>query len=129
MTRINVIPPEDLSSPHLVAEYRELPRTFALAYQASLRGDLWSPKTPKDYTLGKGHVLFFYDKLLYLSKRHQLLVKEMLRRKYKPNFTEDLFLVWKSKIPAEYWGNYRPTKKAIAINLDRINKRLAGDRS
>lgn len=31
MTRINRIPVEELSRQHLVAEYRELPRVFALA--------------------------------------------------------------------------------------------------
>jgi len=31
MTRINVIPVEELTTKHLVAEYRENPRAFALA--------------------------------------------------------------------------------------------------
>lgn len=35
MTRINCVPVEELSGPHLVAEYRELPRVFALAEKAA----------------------------------------------------------------------------------------------
>ena len=35
MTRINCIPVEELSTPHLIAEYRELPRVFALAHNAA----------------------------------------------------------------------------------------------
>ncbi len=37
MTRINCVPVEELSGPHLVAEYRELPRVFALAQRAATR--------------------------------------------------------------------------------------------
>ena len=129
MTRINVVQVKSLTTKHLVAEYRELPRIFALAYAASIRGELWNNSIPEDYTLGRGHVLFFYDKLLYLSRRHQELVNEMLKRGYKPNFKDDLFLVWKDRIPVEYWGNYKPTKHALKINIERINKRLAGDKS
>jgi hypothetical protein len=38
MTRINCIPVEEPSAPHLVAEYRALPRVFALARKAAARG-------------------------------------------------------------------------------------------
>lgn len=65
MTRINCVPVQELSGPHLVAEYRELPRVFALVRKAALRGSFSQPET---YTLGKGHVLFFYTRLEYLAK-------------------------------------------------------------
>ncbi|ENT03393.1 hypothetical protein C038_02848 [Brucella sp. 63/311] len=39
MTRINCIPPAELTGPHLVAEYRELPRVFALVRAAIQRGE------------------------------------------------------------------------------------------
>lgn len=77
MTRINCVPVRELSGPHLVAEYRELPRVFALASKAAIRGDLMQPAA---YTLGKGHLLFFYTRLGYLVRRHTELVQEMKRR-------------------------------------------------
>src|SRR3546814_5132779 len=74
MTRINCVPVHELSGPHLVAEYRELPRVFALAQKAAARGSFTQPQA---YTLGKGHVLFFYTRLGYLARRHLELIEEM----------------------------------------------------
>lgn len=129
MTRINVVPVESLTREHLIAEYRELPRIFALAHKASQSPKPWSHKQSKVYTLGTGHMLFFYDKLLFLANRHKALTQEMLNRGYKPNFISSLRDEWQDKIPAGYWKDYSPTPEAIAINLERINKRLAGDKS
>lgn len=129
MTRINVVPVETLTQQHLVAEYRELPRIFALAHKASVSPKPWQHKQPKEYTLGTGHVIFFYDKLGWLNERHQQLVQEMLKRGYKPSFTAWLSDEWESKIPPAYWRSYIPTPEAIAINVERINKRLSGDKS
>lgn len=119
MTRINCIPVQELSGPHLVAEYRELPRVFALAQKAALRGPLVQPAT---YTLGKGHLLFFYTRLGYLAQRHVELVHEMKRRGFKPSFAgvkrEDF-----PSIPDEYWGGWVPTPEAQQINRQRIEER------
>lgn len=130
MTRINVVPVETLTGPHLIAEYRELPRVFALAYKHYMSGK--PLMLPVEYTLGRGHVLFFYDKLTFLAKRQEAIVAEMQRRGYKPVFTTSLFDEWQSawvRLPSPYWGDYTPTPEAIAINQERINKRLAGDKS
>ena len=83
MTRINCVPVQELSGPHLVAEYRELPRVFALARKAAARGVV---EPTACYTLGKGHLLFFYTRLGYLVRRHAELIAEMKRRGYKPAF-------------------------------------------
>lgn len=64
MTRINVVDPALLSGAHLVAEYRELPRVFALALEASMRGETpTDPRNPREYCLGPGHVRVFYPPL------------------------------------------------------------------
>ncbi len=64
MTRINCIPPWSELYPRqylAAAEYRELPRIFALVREAIARGE----QAPADrrnlieYTLGTGHVRFF----------------------------------------------------------------------
>lgn len=126
MTRINVIPVEQLCRQHLISEWRELPRCFTLAYKASQSNKPWTDKQPKQFCLGTGHVIFWYDKLSYLAERHAQLTLEMLKRGYKPSFTGCLKEEWQDSIPASYWKDYNPTAEAIAVNLQRINERLAG---
>lgn len=122
MTRINCVPVEELSGPHLVAEYRELPRVFALAHKVAARGALVQPAA---YTLGKGHLLFFYTRLGYLARRHRALVEEMRRRGYRPAFAgvtcEDF-----ADIPAPFWNDRTPTEEALALNRARIAARGGG---
>ena len=119
MTRINCVPVQELSGPHLVAEYRELPRVFALAQKAAERGNLIQPGA---YTLGKGHLLFFYTRLGFLAHRHAELIEEMKRRGYKPTFTgirrEDF-----PAIPDAYWSQWEPTAEALRLNRQRIKDR------
>lgn len=129
MTRINVVPPSSLTREHLIAEYRELPRVFALAHKASQSKKPWTDKQPKAFTMGTGHVVYWYDKLKYLSNRHKSLIQEMRKRGYQVNFTADLEEHWRPLIPADYWKDYSPTPEALAINQERIAKRLAGDKS
>lgn len=119
MTRINCVPVEELSGPHLVAEYRELPRVFALAEKTSARESFTQPNA---YTLGKGHLLFFYTRLGYLAQRHTELIAEMKRRNYKPSFSgvrrEDF-----PPIPDSYWDSWEPTEDALHLNRQRIKER------
>lgn len=129
MTRINVIPPAELTRQHLLAEYRELPRVFKLVEKFVARG--YSPEQlsrhgqPTSYTLGKGHVLFFYDKLSFLAERQQQLIDEMLKRGYRPTFTDRLSDTYRH-LPKAFWGAYRPTVQAKIINRQRIKERLNG---
>ena len=122
MTRINVVPVQELSRQHLISEWRELPRTFALAHKASLSSKPWTSKQPDKYILNTGHVLFFYDKLGFLADRHEKLTQEMLDRGYKPSYTDNLRDVWKD-IPKAYWKDYTPTEDALRINRERIKER------
>lgn len=124
MTRINVVPVEKLFNLHVLAEYRELPRVFTLAAQAAARGTNWKRKQPLVYTMGPGHVLFFYDRLLWLARRHRELVDELVARGYDPKFRECLIKKWRSKIPKEYWNDYEPTAADIAANWERIHFRM-----
>ena len=119
MTRINCVPVEELSGPHLVAEYRELPRVFALAQRAAARGFAAQPVV---YTLGKGHLLFFYTRLGYLARRHAELVREMKRRGYKPMFAGVQRTDF-AAIPDAFWNDWEPTEIALAINRERIAQR------
>lgn len=84
MTRINCVPPAELCGKHLVAEYRELPRVFALVRAAIARRERFVHVDR--YTLGKGHVRFFYTRLAWLAGRQAALIAEMVHRGYSPSF-------------------------------------------
>ena len=121
MTRINVVPPQELTNKHLIAEYRELPRIFGASKKWHERGgdpdDL-----PTTYRLGKGHVLFFYDKLRFLSKRHRLLVDECLDRGFNVQFrANNDHIRW---APRRLLRDYAPTPDALRINRERIAQRI-----
>jgi deoxyribonuclease (pyrimidine dimer) len=124
MTRINVVAPGELSRQHLVAEYRELPRIFGLVRNAIERGEKPDPSEIPAYTLGRGHVRFFYPRLAFLADRQAALVAEMIRRGYSPGFTTPMIEVH-ADIPREWWGDYVVTDQALAVNLARIQERAA----
>lgn len=122
MTRINVVPPSELSTKHLVAEYREITRLPG-NLKASLNRktkpfDL--KEVPAEYTLGTGHVKFFFTKMAYLKKRFESLVAEMLLRGYNPTYRDSSIFV----VDDERFNNdYVPTEQAIEINRARIKER------
>lgn len=126
MTRINCVPVEELHDKHLVAEYRELPRIFGLAKAAFERGEKPGELSPPFYTLGKGHVRFFYDKLDWLFHRQQALIREMERRGFSPTFKDPSILTTPLlAIVGEDWFNdWEPTEEAMTINRARIKERL-----
>lgn len=123
MTRINCIPPSELTDAHLGSEYRELPRVFGLALAAHERGELPDdPRNPAEYTLGKGHVRFFYNKLAWCAARYYALVQECRRRGRKVSFEE--LGPAAQLIPQQWWGDWRPTAAAQELNRSRIQQRL-----
>ena len=124
MTRINCIPPQQLCQQHLVAEYRELPRIFQQALKSYERGEtIDDPRNPKQYTLGTGHVRFFYPRLGYLIKRQTDLIGEMQRRGITTNFAPPQRTDYIA-MPDEWFGDWRPDNTAIEINTARINERM-----
>jgi len=124
MTRINLVPPKELSRQHLLAEYRELPRVFSLARKRISFDQIrhpWHYGVPPQFTLGRGHMLFFTGRLLFLLVRYQSLIDEMRRREYKPKPVPLHRLV--KGIPAIMFGNYTPTREALAASRQRIKER------
>ena len=97
MTRINIIPVEELFDQHLIAEYREITMIPAALNRTlnSSKGLIIS-RISKKYTLNTGHVYFFYDKGKYLDKRYTQIIEEMRMRGFKPNkerkFPKEIFL-------------------------------------
>jgi hypothetical protein len=72
--------------------------------------------------MGTGHVLHFYDKLDFITKRYYYLCNEAVSRGYKVNPIEKDSLI--EGINSWWFGDYIPTQEAIEINRQRINERL-----
>lgn len=92
MTRINcAILPSELSTKHLIAELREIKRIPNHVY---LNCDNLNMKgIPEKFTLGTGHVKFFYNKLGYLYNRYKKLYHEAKNiRKFNVNDYSESFL-------------------------------------
>ena len=122
MTRINVIPVQELHYKHLIAEAREITRVFAIS-RNNQRDIMGGRKTiPTAYTLGTNHVIFFCNKLQYITERYQQLTQEMLNRGYHPNHINVKDLL--DGIHPKMYNSYVPTDEAIKINRQRINERL-----
>ena len=117
MTRINCVPTAELSRQHLLAEYRELPRVFALAHNA--HGARRKIAAPEAYTLGAGHVKFFYQRLGYCRRRFHELRAEMVLRGYKPTYDDVPFAL----VPPDWQQDWTPDATALAINRQRIAER------
>lgn len=122
MTRINLVDPDQLINKHLIAEYKELPRVFGLVRRAVESGRIKGICIPKEYTMGTGHVVFFYNKLGFLERRWDKIRQEMEYRGINV-FLPSLKEMYQD-IPDEYYGDYEPTPKAIKISVDRLLFRM-----
>ena len=120
MTRINVVPVQELHRVHLVSEYREIVRVFSVARKAQY--EIHKKRIPNEYTLGTGHVLFFANKLKYITNRYNALCEEMVSRGYTCNRVSEVDLI--AGIDRTLFWNYVPTEAALAVNRARINERL-----
>jgi hypothetical protein len=117
MTRINVgILPKELVDKHLIAEHREIKRIPNCVKKGrySINGQ------PDEFKLGKGHVKFFYDKLLYLKRRYKLIYDECISRGF--NVT-DYISAW-DDVPLEMMNDYHPSQHDRELLLERIASKL-----
>lgn len=114
MVRINLISPGKLADQHLIAEYNEILKFFGY-----VRKHPHIKFMPEKYVLGKGHISFFKNKLLYLKKRHELLKKEMLKRGFKPKKTISL-----SRFPKELKNDWKPNNRDKEIIKKRLIQKL-----
>ncbi|ELW0836455.1 pyrimidine dimer DNA glycosylase/endonuclease V [Escherichia coli] len=122
MTRINLVHVKELADQHLMAEYRELPRVFgAVQKHVQARKRVRDFKINSTYLLGSGHVTFFYNKLLYLQKRHIEIVNECLRRGMK---IQNIELNDISGFPAEFCNDYVPSESEIKMSRERLIEKL-----
>lgn len=124
MTRINLLPVSELNNVHLMAEYRELPMVPA-ALKRSLRTQSKEKilkKIPKSFTLNQGHVLFFYNKLGYLSNRYEELIVELKNRGYELDPTRKSGF---DDVDSSWFGDFSPNESDMNIVRDRIKLRIS----
>lgn len=127
MTRINVVSPSELTNRHLMGEIHEITRVYGLVRKAQDRkinkyNFKDKIKQPAAYTMGTGHVYFFYDKLGFITERYHALNQEALKRNFKVNPIDKETLT--SGIQSWWFGDYVPTQEAREINRNRIEERL-----
>lgn len=118
MTRINCTPVETIVYKYLGAEWRELPR---LRHVYTSPDDLVRTDIPDTYRLGIGHCKFFYNKGLYLIRRHQQIYDELIYRGHSPNSNLLLDL---SHWPIDAMQDWYPNWRDIFINQQRLYTRL-----
>ncbi len=114
MVRINLITPKKLTDQHLIAEYNEI--LMLLGY---VRKYPATEEIPTMYCLGKGHIKFFKNKLLYLKKRHELLKTEMKKRGFVP--TKHIELRTFSKNLKNDW---KPSPQDVMLITKRLRQKI-----
>lgn len=123
MTRINIVPPSELTDQHLVAEYREIFMVpAALKRSLKSKNGFDKRRIPARYTLNSGHVMFFYDKMQYLKNRYASLVEEMKLRGMNPD-PDRIFP--DHDIPKEFFNDWAPIDGDFDIIRERISLRIS----
>jgi hypothetical protein len=122
MTRINVVHPSLLTRQHLLAEWHEIGRIITLA-----EGGVDPKDIPERYTLGKGHMKFFADKLGYITLRTGWLAKEMRHRGYQADQRKQIDGVGRV-IGLGFGPLWQPDKTDLTVNLCRLIERAPDHR-
>lgn len=120
--RCNLVCPWVLTDQHLMAERRELRMIPPLLKKRVDSGKHTTLDIPPRFTLGKGHMLFWLDKMLYLSKRYGILTVEMTRRGFKPDtsLTFDLECATLTGMA----NDWVPQSKDFDIIVTRLHERV-----
>lgn len=108
MTRINVVPVQELADQWLLAEYRELPRV--------IKRDFDITDAPERYKLGKGHVKWAKKYAYWTMTRYFQICDEMNYRGFKVNNSgSELYKIWNGK-----GENYNVRLTDIITNVKRL---------
>lgn len=113
MTRINAgVRPDELPARFLLAEHREITRipNAVTSGRADVNG------IPRQFTLGTGHVRFFYDKLRYLFDRYTKLYTECRSRGFDVTWKGDSW----DDVPDHLYNEWEETEEARDLILERI---------
>jgi hypothetical protein len=117
MTRINVgVKPQELNDKMLIAEHREIKRIPNCIKKGRYNLD----GIPSVFTLGKGHVKFFYNKLEYLHDRYVDLYNECVNRGFNITNFEESF----KDLPSNLYNWYVEQPIDREIILERIQSKI-----
>lgn len=108
MTRINVVPVQELSDQWLIAEYRELPR--------ALKCNISIEDAPNNYVLGSGHVKWARKHAIFTNRRMKSIIQEMNYRGFRVNFSAN----FNSYIKDNMRNDYRLNSNDIELNKNRL---------
>ena len=121
MTRINAfIAPSELTDKHLLAEHREIKRIPNTVKSGKAKIE----NIPEQFTLGKGHVKFFYNKLAWLYYRYNNIYDECIKRGFNVQYYGE---AW-DDLPPKLNKDWQPPESEICrirgIITERIENRL-----
>jgi len=120
MTRVNLgIAPYNLCDQHLIAEHREIKRIP----NTLLSGKFNRSNIPSKFTLGTGHVKFFYNKLTILRNRYTRIYSECLNREfnvtnYMSTFNNAIDMFLHNEV------DYEVTDGDVTLITNRISSKL-----
>lgn len=118
MTRINsAIQVQNLTDEHLRAEHREIIR---ICNNYKMRIGKMN-NLPKNFTLGKGHVLFFVDKPGFTLSRYKELYNECIDRGFD---VKDYSTNWEIFEQSLFTNKHIPSVHEKNILVERISARL-----
>ena len=117
MTRINLVPVEELSNQHLVAEYRELPRC--------IKQKINTECAPERYCLGTGHMRWGRKHSKFLLARYNSILQEMKYRWFSTNFNfSELEKEYFDKVEKQNKNDYTPDEKDMNLSRSRIYEKI-----
>ena len=124
MTRINLVPVDELMDQHLIAEYREITMVPGSLKRTLVSKGGYNPnKVKNEFTLNSGHVYFFYNKGKYLNDRYQDIIAEMKKRGFNPDnnrkFPVDVFK------DNNLFGDWTPSDRDLSVVRERIEFRIS----
>lgn len=121
MTRISVaVRGSELCDSHLIKERIEILRIPNAIKSGKAKVNL--SKIPSMFTLGTGHVVFFYNKLKYLHDRYNELTEECVKRNFNITDYSNAF----DGLPGHLYTGYKEKSNDRKILVERINERLDG---
>ena len=128
MTRINCVPVECLTDKHLRGEYKEITRPFNKVIERiekyGVHDALHGCSIGARYTLNAGHETFFFNKLLWVHTRYNILYHELCRRGYKIDHAKQSkisFYFWDILCGVKLcWNNWQPTPEDMYLNMARL---------
>ena len=114
----SVIPVKCLIDEHLLAEHREIKRLPYCLRKAIVSGSI--NKIPVKFTLGKGHVLFFLDKMSFALGRYSEIYYELIHRGFD---VQDYSDNWEG-IDSKYLNNHNCNLEEKKLLINRITERI-----